>query len=38
MYGRREWRTIQFTAADIAADPELRVQTVCSVPCDAPAR
>jgi acyl-homoserine-lactone acylase len=36
MYGRKEWRTIRFTAADIAADPELRVQQVCSAGCDAP--
>src|SRR6185503_13073255 len=38
MYARKEWRTIRFTAADIAADPELRVQTVCSPACDGPAR
>jgi acyl-homoserine-lactone acylase len=37
MYGRKAWRTIRFTAADIAADPELHVQTVCSAGC-APAR
>lgn len=35
MYARKEWRTIRFTAADIAADPELREQQVCSAGCDA---
>jgi acyl-homoserine-lactone acylase len=35
MYGRKEWRTVRFTAAEIAADPELRVQTICSAGCDA---
>lgn len=38
MYARKEWRTIRFTAADIAADPELREQTVCSADGDAPRR
>jgi acyl-homoserine-lactone acylase len=28
MYGKKEWRTVRFTDADIAADPALRVQTI----------
>jgi acyl-homoserine-lactone acylase len=33
MYGRKEWRPVRFDAAEIEADPELRVQTICSAGC-----
>jgi acyl-homoserine-lactone acylase len=33
LYSREQWRPVRFRAADIAADPALRVQEVCAPGC-----